>query len=86
MKKFSFMSLVAAGMLFIALGATNASAEGMKCGVGKCGGAPKTMTKKCGAEKKAAKKCGSEKKATKKCGSSKKCGAEKKAERKCGEG
>lgn len=79
-----FMSLIAAGMLFIALGATSANAEGMKCGAGKCGDAPKPMTKKCGA-KKEQKKCGAAK-AAKKCGSSKKCGSEKKAEKKCGEG
>lgn len=79
MKK--FMSLIAAGMLFIALGATSANAEGMKCGAGKCGDAPKAA-KKCGA-KKEAKKCGAPK-AAKKCGSSKKCGSEKKAAKKCG--
>lgn len=78
MKKLSLLSLVASAVLFIALGASSAGAEGMKCGAGKCGDSMKAPVKKCGAEKKDAKKCGSEKKDVKKCG------AEKKDDAKCG--
>ena len=68
MKKLGLISLVAGATMFIALGATSASASDMKCGAGKCGSMEKPA-KKCGAEKKApakSMKCGAGK-----CGGSK---------------
>jgi uncharacterized low-complexity protein len=88
MKKFNLAALLFGAMLFISLGATTASAEGMKCGAGKCGSSMKKPATKCGADKKASTKCGGEKKAAMKCGAGK-CGAEKKVEKKpmkCGAG
>jgi len=86
MKKLGLISLVAGATMFIALGATTASASDMKCGAGKCGSMEKPA-KKCGAEKKASKcgagKCGSMEKPAKKCGAEKKAPAKS---MKCGAG
>ena len=85
MRKLNLTALLLGAALFTGLGVTSASAEGMKCGAGKCGSSMSQPSKKCGAEKKASAKCGAEKKA-KKCGAGK-CGAEKKAPaKKCGAG
>ena len=65
MKKFGILSLVASTALFVMLGSTTLSAEGMKCGAGKCGAAMQKQDKKsesgkCGAAKESKKsgKCG----------------------------
>ncbi len=70
-------TMLFAASLFIALGATTASAMD-KCGAGKCGDAKPAKTMKCGAGK-----CGGDKKAP-----VAKCGGEKKAKpaMKCGAG
>ncbi|TKI68474.1 hypothetical protein FCU45_10705 [Sulfurimonas crateris] len=87
MKKFNFLSLVAAAAMVLSVGATTLSAEDMKCGAGKCGDAKKEMKKdgKCGTSK-----CGDAKKEMKKDG---KCGDGKKEMKKeasqagkCGKG
>ncbi len=89
MKKSSLTALLIGAGLFIAMGATSLSAEGMKCGAGKCGKAMEKPAGKCGGDK--AGKCGDAKKAAK-CGKdmkSSKCGGEKKAPNnapKCGAG
>lgn len=84
MKKMNLMALLLGATLFTGLGVSTASAEGAKCGAGKCGDAkPEKNTTKCGGEKKAdmeVKKCGAEKKEATKCGSAKattKCGGSK---------
>jgi len=82
MKALKLSAMLLGAALFLGLGSTTLSAEGMKCGAGKCGGAKKEAPKsKCGgADKKAAKaKCGAGK-----CGGAKK-EAPKKA-MKCGAG
>ncbi len=90
MKKLNLTALLLGAALFTGLGVTSASAEGMKCGAGKCG---KGMIKpieaegKCGVKKDDAMeagKCGAEKKAAMEAG---KCGTEKKdamEAKKCG--
>ena len=89
MKKLSLSALLLSAGLFMAMGATTLSAEGTKCGAGKCGSSMKKPAAKCGGDKAA--KCGAEKKASK-CGGDKaaaKCGGEKKAPKKamkCGAG
>ena len=88
MKALKLSALLLGAILFLGLGSSTLSAEGMKCGSGKCGGEKKAPTKasKCGSAK-----CGDEKKAptkASKCGSGK-CGDEKKAPKesmKCGAG
>ena len=86
MKKLNLTALLLGAALFTGMGATSLSAEGAKCGTGKCGG--KSMEKP--TEKKAA-KCGDAKSAAK-CGKdmkSSKCGDAKKASKKsmkCGAG
>ena len=89
MKRLNLATLLLGAVLFLGLGATTASAEGMKCGAGKCGSSMKKPASKCGGDK--AVKCGGEKKAAAKCGGDKaaKCGGEKKAPKKamkCGTG
>jgi hypothetical protein len=87
MRKLNLTALLLGAALFTGLGVTSASAEGMKCGAGKCGS---SMTKpvECGASKKGVEKSakfGAEEEGTMesaKCGASKK-GAEKSA--KCGD-
>jgi len=80
MKKLSLASMLLGAALFTGVGAVSLSANGMKCGAGKCGGAMEKPTKKCGNAKKmpmkkcGAGKCGDEKKAKKKA---MKCGAGK---------
>ncbi|MEA3370368.1 MAG: hypothetical protein U9Q40_03440 [Campylobacterota bacterium] len=89
MKKLSLTALLVGAGLFVTMGATSLSAEGMKCGAGKCGKAMEKPAGKCGGDKAA--KCGANKKAAK-CGDAKKaskCGGEKKAPNKapkCGAG
>ena len=85
MKKLNLTALLLGAGLFAVMGATSLSAEGMKCGAGKCGKSMEKPAGKCGGDKAA--KCGAEKKAAK-CGGDKKaakCGDEKKAS-KCGAG
>lgn len=83
MKIVKISALLVGAMLFVGMGATTLSAEGMKCGAGKCGSSMKVekKEKKCGDSK-----CGS-KKLEKKCGDSK-CGSKKseKKSQKCGAG
>ena len=89
MKKLNLTALLIAAGLFAVMGATSLSAEGMKCGAGKCGKSMEKPAGKCGGDKAA--KCGAEKKAVK-CGNEKeaaKCGNEKEAPKKsmkCGAG
>jgi len=83
MKKLNLTALLLGAALFTGLGAVSLSAEGMKCGAGKCGSKMEKPAKKCGAGK-----CGNAKKApAKKCGAGK-CGNAKKApaKMKCGAG
>jgi len=66
MKKLNLAALLLGAALFTGLGVTTASAEGSKCGAGKCGDAkPAKTASKCGAGK-----CGDAKaaKTTSKCG------------------
>ncbi|WP_373001628.1 hypothetical protein [Sulfurimonas sp.] len=84
MKKLNLAALLFGAMLFLGLGATAASAEGMKCGAGKCGSSMKQPATKCGGEKEKtmrnnSDKCGGEKKAAAKKDEKKpmKCGAGK---------
>jgi len=90
MKKLNIAALLFGAILMLGLGATSASAEGMKCGAGKCGSSMKvpasenkgsTTVMKCGSDKKASVKCG-----TGKCGSDKKASKKqaKCGDRKCG--
>ncbi|MCK9473435.1 hypothetical protein [Sulfurimonas sp.] len=80
MRKLNFLSLVAAAAMVLSVGATTVSAEGMKCGAGKCGNSKKEMKRdnKCGDSKKEMQrdnKCGDSKKEMQrdsKCGDSKK--------------
>ena len=84
MKKLNLTALLIGAGLFAVMGATSLSAEGMKCGAGKCGKSMEKPAGKCGGDKAA--KCGAEKKAAK-CGGEKKaakCGDEKKAPKKAG--
>ena len=89
MKKLNLTALLFGAGLFAVMGATSLSAEGMKCGAGKCGKSMEKPAGKCGGDKAA--KCGAEKKAVK-CGNEKeaaKCGNEKEAPKKsmkCGAG
>ena len=89
MKKLNLTALLIGAGLFAVMGATSLSAEGMKCGAGKCGKSMEKPAGKCGGDKAA--KCGAEKKAVK-CGNEKeaaKCGNEKEAPKKsmkCGAG
>ena len=83
MKALKLSAMLLGAALFLGIGSTTLSAEGMKCGAGKCGGAKKEAAKaKCGgADKKAAKaKCGDAKKEAPKkamkCGAGK-CGGNK---------
>ena len=85
MKKLNLTALLLGAALFTGLGVTSASAEGTKCGAGKCGAAMSKPVKKCGDAKKEASKCGADKKASSKCGASKKEPV-KKATMKCGAG
>ncbi len=86
MKKLNLVALLLGAVLFLAIGATTASAQGMKCGAGKCGSSMKASAgkscddkncrtnKKCKCENKKAVKCGNSKKAlkdTSKCGKGK---------------
>jgi hypothetical protein len=91
MRKLNLTALLLGAALFTGLGVTSASAEGMKCGAGKCGSSmtkPVEAAGKCGASKKGVEKSakfGAEEEGTMepaKCGASKK-GAEKSA--KCGD-
>lgn len=73
MSKLNLTALLLGATLFTGLGAVSLSAEGSKCGAGKCGGAKmEKPAQKCGAgkkkSKKAATKCGAGK-TTGKCGS-----------------
>lgn len=68
MKKLNLTALLLSAGLFAVMGATSLSAEGMKCGAGKCG-ASMNKPAKCGNDKKAS-KCGNEKNASK-CGDAK---------------
>lgn len=82
MKKLNITALLLGAGLFAVMGATSLSAEGMKCGNGKCGG--KSMEKPAG---KKASKCGDAKNPAGKCGKdmkSSKCGDEKKPPKKSG--
>lgn len=88
MRRVNLAALLLAAALFTGLGVTSASAEGMKCGAGKCGNAkPVKSSSKCGEGKKASKSEANKK--SSKCGDGKssrggtKCGANKKAS-KCG--
>ncbi len=84
MKKLHLTALLLGAGLFVLMGATSLSAEGMKCGAGKCGKSMEKPAGKCGGDRAA--KCGAEKKAAK-CGGDKKaskCGDEKKASKKAG--
>ena len=89
MKKLNLTALLIGAGLCAVMGATSLSAEGMKCGAGKCGKSMEKPAGKCGGDKAA--KCGAEKKAVK-CGNEKeaaKCGNEKEAPKKsmkCGAG
>ena len=67
MKKLNLIALLLGAALFLGFGVTTASAEGMKCGPGKCGSA--MMDKPLKACDKADCKCGPECK----CGSDCKC-------------
>ena len=95
MKKLNLMALLLGATLFSGLGAVSLSAEGMKCGAGKCGNSmnqPAKSTAKCGGEKRSlnmacdAKKC-DDKNYKKNCDTTKcddkksaaKCGGAKKA-------
>lgn len=79
MSKLNLTALLLGAALFTGLGAVSLSAEDMKCGAGKCGGAKEEkVAKKCGAGK-----CGG---SDKKCGDGKKEMKEKKKEMKCGAG
>jgi uncharacterized low-complexity protein len=96
MKALKLSALLLGAILFLGLGSSTLSAEGMKCGSGKCGGEKAMKQGKCG-DGKAMKqgKCG-DGKAMKpgKCGDGKamkpgKCGGEKAAPKKamkCGAG
>ncbi|MEN4053405.1 MULTISPECIES: hypothetical protein [Sulfurimonas] len=82
MKRLNVAAMLLAAAFFVGFG-TTASAEGMKCGAGKCGSKMEKPVKKmkCGAkmDKAEAKKCGDAKKAKKKamkCGVGK-CGGNK---------
>ena len=82
MKKLSISTLFVGVAFFAAIGTITLSAEGMKCGAGKCGSSMSKPTPKCGSSKKDSAKCGKEKKSSK-------CGADKKAPKKamkCGVG
>ena len=68
MKKLNLTALLLGAGLFAVMGATSLSAEGMKCGAGKCGKSMEKPAGKCGGDKAA--KCGAEKKASK-CGAGK---------------
>ena len=69
MSKLKLSTLLLGAMLFLGLGSTSLSADGMKCGAGKCGS---SMNKDA---KKDAKKCASkETKKAMKCGAGK-CGS-----------
>jgi uncharacterized low-complexity protein len=77
MKKLNFLSLVAATAMVLSIGATTLSAEGMKCGAGKCGDSKKETYRdgKCGDSKRDMNrdgKCGDSKKQAPKAG---KCGS-----------
>lgn len=93
MKKLNFLSLVAAAAMVLSISTTTLSAEGMKCGAGKCGNTKKETYRdgKCGDSKRDMNrdgKCGDSKRDTYrdgKCGDSKrdmnrdgKCGDAKK--------
>jgi len=83
MKKFSLATMLVSAALFTGVSAVSLSANGMKCGAGKCGGAMEKPVKKS-----AAGKCGNAKKIpAKKCGAGK-CGDAKKVKKvmKCGAG
>lgn len=75
MKKAGLSALLLAAALFMGFGATTVSAEGMKCGAGKCGSSMKSIKvskgKSCG---KPQCKCGPDCK----CGENCKCGSMKK--------
>ncbi|EQB40490.1 hypothetical protein M947_01445 [Sulfurimonas hongkongensis] len=90
MKKLNLTALLLGVALFMGFGVTSASAEGMRCGAGKCGSSMKKPVEaagKCGTEKKTTKragKCGAKKREAKEAG---KCGAKKreaKRKGKCG--
>jgi len=89
MKKLNITALLLGAGLFAVMGATSLSAEGMKCGAGKCGKSMEKPAGKCGGKK--VSKCG-DAKSPEKCGQdmkSSKCGDEKKAPKKsskCGGG
>ncbi len=89
MKTLNLTALLLGAGLFAIMGATSLSAEGMKCGAGKCGKSMEKPAAKCGGKK--ASKCGDAKNPSK-CGKdlkSSKCGDEKKAPKKamkCGQG
>ena len=86
MKKLNLTVLLLGAGLFAVMGATSLSAEGMKCGAGKCGKAMEKPAGKCGGEKKTVTKCG-DARSLAKCGKdmkSSKCGDEKKAPKKAG--
>ena len=54
MKALKLSAMLLGAALFLGLGSTTLSAEGMKCGAGKCGGIDKKAPKKamkCGAGK-----------------------------------
>ena len=94
MKKLNVLSLLLGVALFTSVGLTSSSADGMKCGAGKCGASMNKPAQKCGGDKKTAPKkamkCG-----TGKCGDTmnkpvSKCGGDKqpapKEAMKCGTG
>ena len=84
MKKLNLTALLIGAGLFAVMGATSLSAEGTKCGAGKCGKSMEKPATKCCGDKAA--KCGANKKAAK-CGDAKeakKCGGEKAAPKKAG--
>ena len=99
MSKLKLAALLLGAALFSGIGAVSLSAEGMKCGSGKCGASTPTKMATCDCDEKCddaktcdhgkncdAKGCAHDKKSSMKCGSGK-CGGEKKAPAmKCGSG
>ena len=82
MKKLNLAALLLGAALFLGFGVTTASAEGMKCGAGKCGSAMLDKAGKSCDDK----NCGTDKKC--KCGEDCKCGEKKEPKKsmKCGAG
>lgn len=98
MSKLKLTALLLGAALFTGIGAISLSAEGMKCGSGKCGGSKMEKpacscdtkcddAKSCDHGKKCdAKDCAHDAKASMKCGSGKCGGAKKAPATKCGAG